>query len=277
MEFTLVKEIKYQVFAQQNTEAPVQLEFLGGEICFHCKAWSENEKENGDAVAFIEFDDQNGVLLLADGAGGTPGGNRASGSTLEGLVEQLTGDYKSQKAKFNMRTSILEGIEKANEALLAKKTGAATTLVVLEVSTGQIRTYNIGDSISILMGQKGKNKYQSIAHSPVGYQVEAGVIDEEAALKDASLNVVSNLLGNSDMHVELGSMVPIVSSDTALIASDGLSDNMTISEVIEIARKGSIAEAAVQLADMAHKRMTKEIEFINSKPDDLSFILYRPK
>ena len=75
-----------------------------------------------------------------------------------------------------LRPAILDGIEAANAAVRAIGTGAATTLSLVEIQGRVVRAYQVGDSAILLAGQRGKLKYQTIAHSPIGYAVEAGLI-----------------------------------------------------------------------------------------------------
>lgn len=59
--------------------------------------------------------------------------------------------------------------------MLAVGIGAATTLAVVKLSGRTIRPYHVGDPMILLTGQRGRIKHQNIAHSPVGYAVEAGM------------------------------------------------------------------------------------------------------
>ena len=77
------------------------------------------------------------------------------------------------------------------------------------------------------------------------------------------------------MRIEFGSPLELASRDTALLASDGLFDNLNPSEVVEIVRAGPLDRAASELAGRATERMHDPAPHHPSKPDDLTFILYR--
>ena len=64
-----------------------------------------------------------------------------------------------------MRSRILDGFEEANEAVLGLGVGAATTLVAAEIEDTRVRSYHVGDSMSLIVGQRGKLKSQSVPHS----------------------------------------------------------------------------------------------------------------
>ena len=130
------------------------------------------------------------------------------------------------------RNAILDGIDNANRALRELGTGTSTTLVVAEIREQQVRTFHIGDSSAWLCGQRGLVKLQTTPHSPLGFALEAGFVDEKEALHHEDLNLISNVVGSADMRIEIGSRVPLAPKDTLLIASDGLFDNVLEGEIV---------------------------------------------
>ncbi|MDH3520454.1 MAG: SpoIIE family protein phosphatase, partial [Myxococcales bacterium] len=126
-----------------------------------------------------------------------------------------------------------------------------------------------------LVGQRGKLKLQTIAHSPVGFAVEAGMLDESEAMHHEDRHIVSNMLGAPDMRIEVGSARRLAPRDTLLLASDGLSDNLRTDEIVQRIRTGSLEEGARRLVRAARRRMDAPIEGEPSKPDDLTFVSYR--
>jgi len=171
----------------------------------------------------------------------------------------------------------MNGIERANEAVLELGVGAGTTLAAVEVQDGTVRPYHVGDSTILLVGQRGKLKLQTIAHSPVGFAVEAGVLDESEAMHHEDRHFVSNMLGVADMRIEVGSARRLARRDTLLVASDGLSDNLHKDEIVERIRTGPLAVVAERLVRDARRRMEAPIEGEPSKPDDLTFVAFRPE
>jgi serine/threonine protein phosphatase PrpC len=112
-------------------------------------------------------------------------------------------------------------------------------------------------------------------HSPTGFAVEAGFLDERAALHHEERHLVSNMIGTTDMRIDVGASVELRPRDTVLLASDGLTDNLHMHEIIELARKGPLPRALDSIAGLATRRMTVESMHQPSKPDDLSIILFR--
>ncbi|MCC7442155.1 MAG: SpoIIE family protein phosphatase, partial [Bdellovibrionales bacterium] len=73
-----------------------------------------------------------------------------------------------------------------------------------------------------------------------------------------------------------GSWIELDAGDTVVLASDGLSDNLTLDEIVTSVRAGSLDQAARRLVETASKRMSGESSSPFHKPDDLTFLLYRP-
>jgi serine/threonine protein phosphatase PrpC len=250
------------------------IEIGGGSVVAYTCRSPDKETDNEDTVAAIPYGPDAAVLVVADGAGGLPAGRRASRTAVGQLEASL---QTAMSETMLLRTAILNGIDKANRAVLDLGGGSATTLTVVTVEGSIARTYQIGDSEAIIVGQRGKVKAQTLAHSPTGFAVEAGFLDQRAALHHEERHLVSNFLGSSDMRIDMGGTVMLSPFDTVLLASDGLTDNLHFTEIVEVIRKGSLNAAAENLTRLAKRRMTVESKTQPSKPDDLSLILFRKK
>lgn len=258
----------------------VQQDMTRGELCSLAQGTAavfsarcpEKQTANEDAAALIPFDSTSGVLAVADGLGGAPAGEQASRLALEKIAESVE---KARHDGIELRDAILDGIENANAAVAALANGSATTLAAVEIQNRSIRPYHVGDSVILLVGQRGKIKLQTISHSPVGYAVEAGFLGEEEALHHEDRHVVSNFIGAPDMRIEIGPTVQMAARDSLLVASDGLLDNLHVDEVVERIRKGPLQKVAGTVARDSIHRMADATPEHPSKPDDLTFIVYR--
>ncbi|MGD2054819.1 MAG: protein phosphatase 2C domain-containing protein [Gammaproteobacteria bacterium] len=231
------------------------------------------EENNQDAAAVIPVGDKAVVLVIADGMGGAPSGDIAARLAILSLQKNL------ENASVDLlRDAILDGIEKANKAILQLENGAATTLAIVEINENRMRSYHVGDSGIIVTGQRGRLRLQTTAHSPTAYAVEAGYIDEAEALAHTERNIVSNIVGSRDLRIEIGPPLRLAPRDTVVVASDGLFDNMLTEEIIEQVRCGDLAKTAVTLAKTCAARMQcKATDAVSGHPDDLGFIIYRPR
>lgn len=248
------------------------VEVAGGSAVAFTSRDPFKETENEDTVAVIPYGPGAAVLVVADGAGGLPAGKRASLTAVTTLAASL---QTAMDKTMLLRTAILNGIEAANEAVLALVNGSATTMTVITIEGLIARSYQIGDSEALVVGQRGLIKLQTTAHSPTGFAVEAGFLDEREALHHADRHLVSNFLGTSDMRIDVGAGVELRPRDTVLVASDGLTDNVHLHEIIEHVRTGALPERALAVVDLATRRMTAARNGQPSKPDDLSLVLFR--
>lgn len=228
---------------------------------------------NEDSAAIIPVGEQYLVLIVADGVGGLNGARRASNLTVKKIRDAIK-DIDEANGK-KLRTAILDGIDAANQAVMDMGTRSASTLALAEIGPGYVRPYHVGDSIVFLCGQRGLIKLQTTPHSPVGFAMEAGLIDESEALQHAELNLIFNVIGSSDMRIEIGSELPMSARDTLMLASDGLTDNVLQDEFVELIRKGPLQTAIRRLTELAQERMTHEIDNQPCKPDDFTTLLFR--
>lgn len=253
---------------------PDQLDSVigGGSLIAFTAPAPDKTGENEDSVAAIPYGSGTVVLAVADGAGGLPAGRRASRTAVRSLEASLN---SAMAGTTLLRTAILNGIEAANEAVLALGNGAATTMTVVTIEGHVARTYQIGDSEAMIVGQRGRIRSQTMAHSPTGFAVEAGFLDHRAALHHEERHLVSNFIGATDMRIDVGAEIKLNPRDTVLLASDGLTDNVHQHEITELIRKGPLRVAVRSMTSLARRRMTVETMHQPSKPDDLSVILFR--
>jgi serine/threonine protein phosphatase PrpC len=248
------------------------LEIGVGSLCVYSSRSPEKQTPNEDAAAVIRSGADSGLLAVADGLGGAPAGQQAASLVLETLraaVEAPAGEHAV------LRTAILDGIEAANRAVLALGIGAATTLAVVEIQGATVRPYHVGDSMILVVGQRGKIKLRTTSHSPVGLAVASGFLDAEQAMHHEDRHLVSNVIGSAEMKIEIGPTLTLAPSDTVLLASDGLVDNLYVAEIVDRIRRGPLARAARRLVEDARRRMTHPQAGQPSKPDDLTFVLFR--
>jgi serine/threonine protein phosphatase PrpC len=244
----------------------------GGSFVAYTGPSPDKETGNEDTVAVIPYGSDSVVLVVADGAGGLPAGQRASETAVKTLNESLQSSIADSTL---LRTAILNGIDLANQSILGLGNGSATTMTVVAIEGITARSYQIGDSEAMIVGQRGVIRDHTMSHSPTGFLVEAGFLDEREALHHEERHLVSNFIGTSDMHIDIGAEIKLKPRDTILVASDGLTDNIHIEEIARMMRKGPLEKAVDSISNLATRRMTVESSTQPSKPDDLSIILFR--
>lgn len=263
--------MKSHLWISDLGDAPSEIRSDAFEVWAYTHASPDHPERNEDASGVWLMDDGRALLAIADGMGGTPQGAEASAAAIRALDAEIA----ASESEGSLRAAVLDAFERANQQILERFAGSGTTLVVGELFGDEARTYNVGDSAALLMGQRGRMKLETIAHSPVGYGIAAGLIEPDDALSHEDRHYISNHLGSRSMHVEVGSAVALAARDTFLVASDGLLDNMSPTEIVEVVRKGPLRDAMHRLVETCLRRMAGEEPGVEGKTDDLTFLLAR--
>lgn len=259
-------------FFEQDMEEGLLRNCAGGDAAIFSARCPGMDGANEDAAALMTLSGNRAVLAVADGSGGHPGAAQASRVALETLMMSIR---TANPVNGQLREAIMDGFDKANRAVRELGAGSATTLVVAELQGDLMRPYHAGDSTILLLGQRGKIKFKTVSHSPVGYAVEAGVMDERKAMDHEERHLVSNLVGCADMRIEVGPSMKLARRDTLVLASDCLFDNLETDEIVEELRKGSIPKKLNTLTKTCRQRMTDPDTDHPSKPDDCTVIAFR--
>lgn len=263
-----------KILATDMNEPLALVDFPLGQLVVYSARRPGKQSANEDAALVMAVGRNAGLFMVADGLGGLPAGDQASALAVSSLEKQLAA---CDPAAINLRDCILNGIETANRRILAQGGGGATTLAAVEINGRVIRPYHVGDSMVVVCGQRGRLKLQTMAHAPVAYALEAGVIDEDQAMAHEDRHLVSNVVGAEDMRMEIGAELELADRDTLVIASDGLFDNMTVPEVTEVVRAGPLKKAVTALVSICCSRMTEGHTEHPGKLDDLTIMAYRPQ
>jgi len=255
------------LLADANLESPQPVVLSCGQAVVFTRPRPGRPRGNEDALEIFQLEPDRAWLAIADGVGGLPRGREAATRVIEILGEPLSQD----------NDSVIETrIQRANQALLERLPGSATTISIVEISQDSLTSYHAGDSAALVVGQRTRIKLKTQCHSPVGISEANGILDEKQALFHPRRHLLNNMVGDPALWLEKTGPLELAPRDTVLVASDGLWDNLFVSEVVEAIRVGSLLQAAQLLADTVMTRMSTPVAGIPSKPDDVSFILYRP-
>lgn len=255
--------------ANDRALQPVKLA-EGEAVCFSSRSPTK-DSANEDALAIIPVDGQATILAVADGLGGMPAGEQASQILMESLIEALEND------RHNIRDAILRGIDNANRQILRTESGAGTTLSIAEISGNKMRAYQAGDSLVLLAGAKGQVKYQALSQSPIGYALICGALDEEQAMLHPARNLISNYVGCNDMHITIGPFIELAPSDTLILCSDAVSDNLYEEEICQLIHAGPLRASVSKLLKQCQHNMLSPRPDRLCHPDDLTLISFRAR
>lgn len=249
----------------QELVEPQLVELKTGQAMVFSRPHGGQSGANEDALGVFEDAEGRVCLVVADGVGGLPKGLEAATLAIGLLAD-------SSPSKEIPPESRLESV---NQKLLAQLPNSATTVCVAEITDGALVSCHAGDSTALVVGQRGRIKLKTQAHSPVGIK-EANGLDEKEALFHPQRHLLNNMMGDPALWLEKQDALELASLDTVLLGSDGLWDNLFLSEVVELIRIGELSESAGKLAETVIQRMDHPVAGLPSKPDDISFILYRP-
>jgi len=227
---------------------------------------------NDDSIGVIDLNRGRTLLMVADGAGGTPKGDEASSMVLNDIEKSIKRSLRDRRS-VQLRNILLDTIELVNKKLIERGEGGKTTLLACEIEKNRMRAYQVGDCELFVCGQKGREKYHTVSHSPTGFGVEAGFINPAEAMDHPERHLLFNIVGDEEMKIEIGPWVELSPNDTIFLGSDGVFDNVMTDELIEIVRSGPLEEKTDFLKEMLQsmgEESPGEFSF-----DDISFIIYR--
>ncbi len=250
----------------------VEFQLGPGNVNAHLLASPSRPHRNEDALLVASLGPA-AVLAVADGVGGLPDGDLAAKTALEALEDAVRRPGASNDPNA-LRAAILAGFDNADAQVDAMS--GATTLTVVELWPGGFRTYNAGDTAALVIDRAGAELYRTVSHSPVGYALEAGLLDESQALRHGARHVISNCLGQGCLRIEMGTLLKIGPGRRIVLASDGLFDNLARFEVAGHLAGRSLDRATAGLAEGARTRMRNPSASRPSKPDDMGLIVFEP-
>ena len=231
------------------------------------------ESANEDAVAVLPFGRGSGVLVIADGAGGMPAGEKASAVAVRAIERSLRG---AAGAGTDLRGAVISGIENANRELGERAAGAATTVAVVEIQDDSVRPYHVGDSQLLLMGGRGKLKFETVSHSPLGFGRESGALSKTELDERIDSSAVSSLLGFDPLKIEMNLQLELSSRDRIVLGSDGLFDVMSRDEILKLVSSQPLEKARDEMSKLVLSRMTSSSAATGYYPDDLTFVIFGP-
>jgi len=260
-----------QIVVASDLAGPSPIENGSGVAFVFSRRAPDKTTANEDAAGFWEIEAGTCVLAVADGIGGGPGGGEAAAIAIRAIGEGV----RDPKDPDSLRAGILDGFEEANRIVLAQGIGAGTTLVVAEIREGSMRTYHAGDSGAIRVGGRGRIRSETIHHSPVGYGVASGLLDQAESHHHEERHLLFNCIGSREMRVEIGAPARMAPRDTLLLASDGVLDNVRRDELVEMIRLGPLGQAAGALLARVSATMAGEDPELPAHPDDATALLFR--
>lgn len=222
------------------------------------------KKINEDA--FLKMPDY-GIWAVADGMGGHPAGDLASQLILDDLEKAVT---ENSHNDLNCQI-IIDSLQNSNYKLLkyAQKRypgmSVGSTVVILFIKDETSHLLWVGDSRGYLF--RKKRLYQLTKdHTEINDMLDFGMLDPSEANKYPLSNVITRAVG-AEQKLEIEVVRDhLEENDILLLCSDGLTNEMTNSDIEQILQSVSIVDSGMALV---HSSLVREAH------DDVTCILVK--
>jgi len=207
------------------------------------QTWLIREGWSGQDDIFLDFDPDRGIFLVIDGIGGHAAGEKAADIALSMVRSRLERETGSAGER------IREAITVANNEIfrLARTNpewdGMACVLTVAVVEDGSAVIGHVGDS-RLYKIRAGRIEKITHDHSPIGEREDRNDLSETDAMRHPRRNEVFRDIGTEEHtpddpeFIEL-LRIPFEEDSALLLCSDGLSDQLTSTEILRTVMRGA--------------------------------------
>ncbi|MBQ6895668.1 MAG: Stp1/IreP family PP2C-type Ser/Thr phosphatase [Oscillospiraceae bacterium] len=192
--------------------------------------------------------------FVCDGMGGVNGGAVASGILAKYIEDALF--LHNESPAFNQEKTVLGAIEDANMAIYNmgnKKPeyhGMGTTVAGVVVDGDQCTVYHAGDS-RVYIVRDGKLALITKDHSVVQELIDQNRLAPEEAYTHPQRNLITRAVGVSpQIQVDIAEL-EVAEGDILLCATDGLTNFVSSSDIVEILTTDNVFAMADKLVDKA--------------------------
>ena len=214
------------------------------------------------------LDDETGLYAVADGIGGSEGGEVASRIAVEALAGAIVNLIREKDhpqplgsvRKTGSDDSVLrQAVTIANneirhaQAERPELAGMGTTLAMLLLREEFACIANVGDSRAYLL-RSGEFKQLTDDHSFVADQLRAGIMTPEQARTSPYRHVITRALGAADEVQPDVTQHRVQRDDKFLLCTDGLTEMVEDEDIGRIVADAEPQEAVQQLLAAANER-----------------------
>jgi serine/threonine protein phosphatase PrpC len=199
------------------------------------------------------------LLVIADGVGGRAGGELASGSAVEFLLEYMDEAIVCYHAldvdqEHDFLDKLERAVHRAHERILLEfgtaEKGPATTLTMVTLAWPRAYLVHVGDSRAYYLRQ-GRLKQLTRDQTTGEYMVNVGAWTEEQAARAKVGANLTSALGGQEMTPVLG-LIDLEPGDVMFLCTDGLTKHVTDQRIAEVLGGATSAESMCrELVDAA--------------------------
>lgn len=212
---------------------------------------------NQDAYFTGELSDGAVFAVVCDGMGGANAGNIASESAVKIISEYLLKSYRTNMDFTDIEKMLNNAISSANIEIYdmslksPELSGMGTTAVVALIKENNAVIAHVGDSRAYHIGDDIKQLTRD--HSVVQSLVEKGELTPTEAKIHPRKNVITRALGAEENIVSDSDIIDVGVGESLLLCTDGLSNFVEASEILNIFKNKNIEDVAEILVDTANK------------------------
>lgn len=213
---------------------------------------------NQDSYAAGELPGSVAWAVVCDGMGGASGGNVASSKAVKIISERITSSYKAGMGFNSIKNILTSAIAAANiEVFDESRTdealaGMGTTVVAAMIADGSVYVAHAGDSRAYILSNGNLNQLTK-DHSFVQEMVDIGRMTADEAKDDPRKNIITRALGVQDeLRVDFCEEF-LENDDVVLICTDGLTNYVSIDEIISLTSDGRFNDFAERLVEKANQ------------------------
>jgi serine/threonine protein phosphatase PrpC len=189
-------------------------------------------RNNNEDYFFV--DEQYGLIIVADGAGGHEHGEIASRLAVESCYQYLTReDYLEDTT--DIPQTLMDSVTFANQQVIEHKnkhlpnSNMGTTLSIVHLGEWQVSFAWMGDSRVYLLDPEGKAVSQ-ISSDHTLYQE---MLDRGEVVQSYKKSILSRMLGNNPYTRPDGDSITVSPGHHILVCSDGYSDLVSDAKTID--------------------------------------------
>ncbi len=203
-------------------------------------------------------DDELGIFLVVDGLGGHAAGEKAAETAVDMVCAEMANAHGD--ARDRIRGAITAANNRIFEEAAENETwrGMACVLTLAVIEDDRVIVGHVGDSRLYLTWNGAIRKLTS-DHSPVGEREDAGELTEAEAMAHPRRHEVFRDVGSRRRAPDEEDFIEVkeflFKPDAAiLLCSDGLSDLLTSTEILEVIERynGDPSDVAHQLLEAAN-------------------------
>jgi len=204
------------------------------------------------------MDEDLGLYVVCDGMGGAAGGEIASQLAVETFLAIARQELQSGT---HTADALHRAVAAANRAVTARAQwdtrfrGMGSTLVAARIFYNHLTIINVGDSRAYLIRNGDPTQLTQITmdHSVVAERVRSGLMTPDEAERSSLQSVITRAIGaEPDVHPDLYE-VTLESTDTLLLASDGLTRSVPPQEIAATIANNPSSAACEQLIALANE------------------------